>query len=144
MDSQGIICSLHFGRLPYQRAACYVHLGLLHCLCGAIFELLSGAKNRCWRQLRSEYLLIYRLQSHNNPKRRKYSLKGTGQQSFKEQLPDQRKASKRMQDVQLNIPTYVWDHQVGGSSPSTRTKRVFISFVMDTRFNFGSNLFFGA
>ena len=44
MDSQGIVCSLHFGRLPYQRAACYVHLGLLHCLCDAIFELLSGAK----------------------------------------------------------------------------------------------------
>lgn len=36
-------------------------------------------------------------------------------------MQDQRKASKSLQDVPMNIPTYVWDHQVGGSSPSTRT-----------------------
>ena len=80
-----------------------------------------GQKQPLLRQLRSEYLLIYRLQSHNNPKWRKWYLKQTGQQSFKEQVPNQRKALNSPQDVPLNIPTYVWDHQVGGSSPSTRT-----------------------
>ena len=80
-----------------------------------------GQKHPLLRQLRSEYLLIYRLQSHNNPKRRKEYLKGTGQQSFKEQVQDQRKASKSAKNVFLNIRTYFWEQDAGGSNPSTRT-----------------------
>lgn len=44
---------------------------------------------------RTELLLIYRIQSHTHPKRRKFCLKHAGQKSSKEELAKQRKGPKR-------------------------------------------------
>ena len=47
---------------------------------------------------RAEHLLIHRIQSHTNPKRRKGFLKQAGQKSVKEELAEQWKGSKRAVD----------------------------------------------
>ena len=56
---------------------------------------------------RAEHLLIYRIQSHTYPKRRKFSLKQAGQKSVKEDLPEQRKAPKRAVECQLKVQTHI-------------------------------------
>ena len=65
---------------------------------------------------RAEHLLIYRIQSHTYPKRRKFSLKQAGQKSVKEDLPEQRKAPKRAVECQLKVQTHIWDQDAGSSS----------------------------
>ena len=79
---------------------------------------------------RAEHLLIYRIQSHTYPKRRKFSLKQAGQKSVKEDLPEQRKAPKRAVECQLKVQTHIWDVDAVGSNPATPTNP---SIHMDTR-----------
>lgn len=71
---------------------------------------------------RSEHLLIHRIQSHTNPKRRKGFLKQAGQKSSKEGLPKQRKGPKRTEECRLNVPTHIWDCIPRHSNPTRRTK----------------------
>ena len=71
---------------------------------------------------RSEHLLIHRIQSHTNPKRRKGFLKQAGQKSSKEELPKQRKGPKRAVEYRLKVPTHIWEQDAGSSSLPTRTK----------------------
>ena len=70
---------------------------------------------------RAELLLIYRIQSHTNPKRRKIFLKQAGQKSVKEELPKQRKGPKRAVEWRLKVPTHIWEQDAGSSSLPTRT-----------------------
>ena len=79
---------------------------LFHCLCGAIYELISVARTTRDRgKIWSEALLIYRIQSHTNPKRRKQRLKRTAQKSSKEEPQECRKAPKRAQEACLKVQT---------------------------------------
>ena len=71
---------------------------------------------------RAEHLLIHRIQSHTNPKRRKGFLKQAGQKSSKEELPKQRKGPKRAEECRLKVTTHIWDQETGRSSRPTRTK----------------------
>ena len=71
---------------------------------------------------RTEHLLIYRIQSHTHPKRRKFCLKHAGQKSVKEELPERRKGPKRAIECRLKVPTHVWDRIPRHSSPTRRTK----------------------
>ena len=71
---------------------------------------------------RAEHLLIHRIQSHTNPKRRKGFLKQAGQKSVKEELPKQRKGPKRAVEYQLKVQTHIWEHDAVGSNPATPTK----------------------
>ena len=71
---------------------------------------------------RSEHLLIHRIQSHTNPKRRKGFLKQAGQKSSKEGLPKQRKGPKRAVECRLKVPTHIWDRIPRHSNPTRRTK----------------------
>ena len=96
--------------------------GLILCLCGAFPAPLLWGDPACYhRSPRTELLLIYRIQSHTHPKRRKFCLKHAGQKSVKEELPEQRKGPKRAVECQLKVQTHVWDHEAAGSSPVTRT-----------------------
>lgn len=70
---------------------------------------------------RTESLLIYRIQSHIHPKRRKFYLKHAGQKSVKEELPKQRKGPKRAVEYRLKVQTHVWDQDAAGSNPVTST-----------------------
>ena len=70
---------------------------------------------------RTEHLLIYRIQSHTHPKRRKFCLKHAGQKSVKDKLPEQRKGPKRAAECRLKVPTHVWEQDAVGSNPATRT-----------------------
>ena len=70
---------------------------------------------------RTEHLLIHRIQSHTNPKRRKGFLKQAGQKSVKEELPKQRKGPKRAVEYQLKVQTHIWEQDAGSSSLPTRT-----------------------
>ena len=70
---------------------------------------------------RTELLLIYRIQSHTHPKRRKFCLKHAGRKSVKEELPERRKGPKRAIECRLKVPTHVWDQETGRSSRPTRT-----------------------
>ena len=70
---------------------------------------------------RTEHLLIYRIQSHTHPKRRKFCLKHAGQKSVKDKLPEQRKGPKRAAECCLKVPTHVWEQDAGSSSLPTRT-----------------------
>ena len=70
---------------------------------------------------RAEHLLIHRIQSHTNPKRRKGFLKQAGQKSSKEELPKQRKGPKRTEECRLKVPTHIWEQDAAGSNPVTRT-----------------------
>ena len=79
---------------------------------------------------RAEHLLIYRIQSHTYPKRRKFSLKQAGQKSVKEDLPEQRKAPKRAVECQLKVQTHIWDHQAGSSSLPSRTQKKDTTYVV--------------
>ncbi len=70
---------------------------------------------------RTESLLIYRIQSHIHPKRRKFYLKHAGQKSVKEELLEQRKGPKRAVECRLKVQTHVWDQDAAGSNPVTST-----------------------
>ena len=50
-----------------------------------------------------------------------FFLKHAGQKSTKEELPEQRKASKRAVECQLKASTHIWEHDVGCSSHLTPT-----------------------
>ena len=94
------------------------------CLCGAFSApLLCGDPARYPRSNRAEYLLIYRIPSHTNPKRRDFSLKHTGQKSSKEKLLEQGKASKRAVECRLKASTHIWEHDVGCSSHLTPIRK---------------------
>ena len=71
---------------------------------------------------RTEHLLIYRIQSHTHPKRRKFCLKHAGQKSVKDKLPEQRKGPKRAVECRLKVQTHVWDRIPRHSNPTRRTK----------------------
>ena len=66
---------------------------------------------------RTELLLIYRIQSHTHPKRRKFCLKHAGQKSVKDKLPEQRKGPKRAAECRLKVPTHIWEQDAAGSNP---------------------------
>lgn len=84
-------------------------------LCSEVIGLSLPPSNR------AEHLLIHRIQSHTNPKRRKDFLKQAGQKSVKEELPKQRKGSKRTEKCRLKVPTHIWEQDAGSSSLPTRT-----------------------
>ena len=82
------------------------------------------------RSPRTALLLIYRIQSHTHPKRRKFCLKHAGQKSVKDKLPEQRKGPKRVAECRLKVPTHVWELEAASSSLATRTilgRRLWIS-----------------
>ena len=96
--------------------------GFILCLCGAFSAPLLHDNLACHcPSNRAEHLLIHRIRSHINPKRRKVFLKQTGQKSVKEELPEQRKEPKRAIEFQLKVPTYFWEQDAAGSNPVTRT-----------------------
>ena len=75
------------------------------------------------RSSRTALLLIYRIQSHTHPKRRKFCLKHAGRKSVKEELPERRKGPKRAAECRLKVPTHVWDRIPRHSNPTRRSKR---------------------
>ena len=82
------------------------------------------------RSPRTALLLIYRIQSHTHPKRRKFCLKHAGRKSVKEELPERRKGPKRAAECRLKVPTHVWELEAASSSLATRTilgRRLWIS-----------------
>ena len=101
------------------------YAGLILCLCGAFPAPLLWGDPACYRRSpRTEHLLIYRIQSHTNPKRRKVFLKQAGQKSVKEELPKQRKGSKRTEECRLKVPTHIWELEAVSSSLTTPTTGV--------------------
>ena len=92
-------------------------------LCSEVIGLPSPPSNR------AEHLLIHRIQSHTNPKRRKDFLKQAGQKSSKEELPKQRKGSKGAVECRLKILTHIWVQDAASSSLATRTKKPFGVFT---------------
>ena len=70
---------------------------------------------------RTELLLIYRIQFHTYPKRRKFCLKHAGQKSVKDKLPEQRKGPKRAVESRLKVQTHIWEQDAGSSSLPTPT-----------------------
>ena len=98
--------------------------GLILCLCGAVSApLCRGDWPVISPSTRAEHLLIHRIQSHTNPKRRKGFLKQAGQKSVKEELPKHRKGPKRAVKCRLKVPTHIWEHDVGCSSHLTPTRK---------------------
>ena len=96
---------------------------LILCLCGAVSApLCRGDWPVISPSTQAEHLLIYRIQSHTNPKRRKDFLKQAGQKSSKEELAEQRKASKRAIKCRLKVPTHIWDRIPRHSNPTRRAK----------------------
>ena len=94
------------------------------CLCGAASApLLCGDPARYPRSNRAEYLLIHRIPSHTNPKRRDFSLKHAGQKSTKEDGAGERKGPKRAVECRLKASTHIWEHDVGCSSHLTPTRK---------------------
>ena len=85
-------------------------------LCFEVFGLSSPPSNR------AEHLLIHRIQSHTNPKRRKGFLKQAGQKSVKEEVAEQRKRPKRAEKWRLKVQTHIWDCIPRHSNPTRRTK----------------------
>lgn len=81
--------------------------------------ILSDKTDCCQVQTRTEHLLIYRIPSHTNPKRRKFCMKRTGQKSFKEELLEVYKATNRAEKLCLKVKTYFWVQEARGSSPRT-------------------------
>ena len=77
---------------------------------------------RCLPSNRAELLLIYRIPSHTNPKRRDFFLKHAGQKSTKEEGAGEQKGPKRTEEGRLKASTHVWEHDVGCSSHLTPTK----------------------
>ena len=101
---------------------CTPHQGLILCLCGAFpAPLLWGDWPVIAPSNRAEHLLIHRIQTHTNPKRRKGFLKQAGQKSSKEELLKQRKGPKRTEECRLKVPTHIWEQDAVGSNPATRT-----------------------
>ena len=100
---------------PHAGALFFVYATQFLRLCSEVIGLSLPPSNR------TEHLLIYRIQSHTNPKRRKVSLKQAGQKSSKEELPKQRKGPKRAVECRLKIPTHIWEQEARGSSPRTPT-----------------------
>ena len=86
-------------------------------------HLCSVKPARGFPLARTEVLLIYRIGSHTNPKRRDFSLKQPGQKNVKDKLPEQRKGPKRAVECQLKIQTHIWEHDVGCSSHLTPTRK---------------------
>ena len=107
------------------------------CLCGAIpAPLLWGDWSVISPSNRAEHLLIHRIQSHTNPKRRKVFLKQAGQKSVKEELPEQRKGPKRAIEFRLKVQTHIWVQETGRSSRPTRTKIPLKSWISEGFFLF--------
>lgn len=95
---------------------------LILCLCGAVsVPLCRGDWPVISPSNRAEHLLIHRIQSHTNPKRRKGFLKQAGQKSVKEEPPKQRKGPKRTEKCRLKVATHIWEQDVGSSSLPSRT-----------------------
>ena len=91
------------------RALFFVYAAQFLRLCFEVIGLSSPPLNR------AEHLLIHRIQSHTNPKRRKGFLKQAGQKSVKEELPKQRKGPKRTKECRLKVPTHIWEDTPGQS-----------------------------
>ena len=89
---------------------------------------------------RTALLLIYRIQSHTHPKRRKFCLKHAGRKSVKEELPERRKGPKRAAECRLKVPTHVWEQDAGSPSLSTCFLFLFFlpSFLVEILFYFTS------
>ena len=97
--------------------------GFILCLCGAVSApLCRGDWPVISPSTRAEHLLIHRIQSHTNPKRRKGFLKQAGQKSVKEELPKHRKGPKRTEECRLKVKTNIWEQDAGSSSLPARTK----------------------
>lgn len=97
--------------------------GLILCLCGAFPAPLLWGDPACYRRSpRTALLLIYRIQSHTHPKRRKFCLKHAGRKSAKEELPERRKGQKRAAECRLKVPTHIWDRIPRHLNPTRRTK----------------------
>ena len=106
----------YLSRLLVKSALFFVYAAQFLRLYSAVIGLSSPPSNR------AEHLLIHRIQSHTNPKRRKDSLKQAGQKSVKEELPKQRKGPKRTEECWVNVPTHIWDRIPRHSNPTRRTK----------------------
>ena len=85
-------------------------------------HLCSLKPARCLPSNRTELLLIYRIGSHTNPKRRDFSLKQTGQTSAREDGAGERKGPKRAAECWLKASTRIWEHDVGCSSHLTPSR----------------------
>ena len=88
------------------------------CLCGAFPAPLLWWSGPLSLPPRTTLLLIYRIQSHTHPKRRKFCLKHAGRKSVKEELPERRKGPKRAIECRLKVPTHVWEQSHEGSNLS--------------------------
>ena len=134
---------------------------LILCLCGAVSApLCRGDWPVISPSTRAEHLLIHRIQSHTNPKRRKGFLKQAGQKSVKEELPKHRKGPKRTEECRLKVTTHIWENpprppttsypgvaqlvarllweqDAAGSNPVTRT-----TFLRKTAYLGGFSAFF--
>ena len=100
------------------------------CLCGAFPAPLLWWSGPLSLPPRTTLLLIYRIQSHTHPKRRKFCLKHAGRKSVKEELPERRKGPKRAAECRLKVPTHVWELEAASSSLATPTilgRRLWIS-----------------
>ena len=80
------------------------------CLCGAFPAPLLWWSGPLSLPPRTTLLLIYRIQSHTHPKRRKFCLKHAGQKSVKEELPEHWEALNRAQKSYLKGRTYFWEN----------------------------------
>ena len=90
------------------------------CLCGAFSAPSLRRSGPLLPPARAALLLIYRIQSHTHPKRRKFCLKHAGQKSVKEELPKQRKGPKRTKECRLKVPTHIWEKPPGSPTTSYR------------------------
>ena len=100
------------------------------CLCGAFPAPLLWWSGPLSLPPRTTLLLIYRIQSHTHPKRRKFCLKHAGRKSVKEELPERRKGPKRAVKCRLKVQTHIWELEAASSSLATRTilgRRLWIS-----------------
>ena len=86
-------------------------------------HLCSLKHARCLPLARAELLLISRIQSHTNPKRRDFSMKQPGQTSAREDGAGERKGPKRAAECRLKVPTHIWEHDVGCSSHLTPIRK---------------------
>ena len=98
-----------------RRAYFFVYAAQFLRLCTVVIQSVIASSNR------TELLLIYRIPSHTNPKRRDFSLKHAGQKSVKEELPKHRKGPKRTEECRLKASTHIWEQDAAGSNPVTRT-----------------------
>ena len=104
--------------------------GLFFVYAAHFLRPLCGGLALYHRSPRTEHLLIYRIQSHTYPKRRKFCLKHAGQKSVKDKLPEQRKGPKRAVECRLKVQTHVWEQDAGSPSLPTRTKNRLKTDVM--------------